>query len=265
MPPSPSSSCTSSPRPDASSISETSFTKKVPSASVEAARTQSLPPGSWAVALALLEESPQCYAEARLVIQEPLRERDLPPLPDVPHSSSSLLSTSNTNSLDHASPGQRGEHASVGSFELGQEKRTFCSSNVINENRTIPKSGPPIILNLISSGTSPLISLPSLFDSPFTCPDDDDDLLSDGTKYCKRRRPTKEEKRATRAAAAKERRAQKGKETRKERKERKKSGKTVLLTGLEETSMPDTVAWQKESAKSGMLMYEYVSKTHDDA
>ncbi|EJC98547.1 uncharacterized protein FOMMEDRAFT_161361 [Fomitiporia mediterranea MF3/22] len=249
--------------PKTNPYSPPSTPSNVPRAAIDAARALSVPPGSWALCLALLEGSAQCYAEARLLVNEPSSNspdvwRDLPPAPG---RSQTVSDTSNTV-LQRPRP----QHPRQSSEP--QQQRSSIFSSLFNRrsgsDNVQPKSHqprPPIMISLSSVGSSPLLALPPLSSSYFAqlassepLPDEVD--LSIDPK--KKKRPSREEKRAARKAVKKERRAECGKETRKEKKERARVAETVLVAGLEEVPCDAKKNKNKESttgwSKGGELI-----------
>ncbi|EJD03581.1 uncharacterized protein FOMMEDRAFT_27528 [Fomitiporia mediterranea MF3/22] len=251
--------------PKSNSSSTPSTPSNVPRAAIDAAHALSVPPGSWALCLALLEGSAQCYAEARLLVNEPSsdssnvwRERDSPPAPGRSHSGSNTPTLGAT--LQH--PRQSSEP---------QQQRSSMFSSLFTRrsgsDNTQPKSHqprPPIMISFSSVGSSPLLALPPLSSyfaqlaSPEPFPDEVDLSINPETKT----RPSREEKRAARKEVKKEHRAECGKETRKEKEERARVAETVLVAGLEEVPYDMKKSKNKENtagwSKGGELMYEYV-------
>ncbi|KAL5494548.1 hypothetical protein ACEPAI_9 [Sanghuangporus weigelae] len=237
----------------------------VPPAILAAARARRLSPGTWALALALLGGSAQCYAEACFIVSLPDKEKDLDrsrhSLPS--HSRATALSTSGINTLNtniHPLPSSHSSDSP--NTEAKRSKRSFFRRTG-SDDKTKSKTRPPIILDLRSSIISPLIALPTLSwnDSSTFLPEELSDHSPDTLKSTQRR-PTREEKRTARKAAAKVRREREGRETKKDLKEQARLAETVILVGFEELSAVEKSGKKEQMVKPEELMYDgcpYVS------
>ncbi|KAL5508764.1 hypothetical protein ACEPAG_4743 [Sanghuangporus baumii] len=242
-------------------------TTSVPPPILASARSRRLSPGTWALALALLGGSAQCYAEACFIVSLPGKEKDLDrsrhSFPS--HSYATALPASGTglNPPDTDIPPLLSSHSSARpNTEAKSSKRSFFRRTG-SDDKTKWKTRPSIILNLRSSITSPLIAMPtpSWNESSMLSPEELSDLSPDALKSM-RRRPTREEKRVARKVAAKERREREGRESKKDLKERARLAETVILVGFEEVSAVEKGGKKEQTVKPEELMYDgcpYVS------
>lgn len=231
----------------------------MPPAILAAARHRRLAPGSWALALAFLEASTQCYVEARFIVSttgkmtDPTRSQPASP----GHSTRyATLPTTLAHSPD-SSAARRPTLFSSSSSSSGSKppKRSFFRRTA-SEDKTTPKTRAPIVLNLFSPGTSPLMVLPTPARNDLSSPlsEELDDFSPEASGN--NRRITGAEKRAARAFAAKQQREREGRETRKDLKERARLAESILLVGFEEVSSMEKGRKKDEVAKPEELMYE---------
>ncbi|KAL5519679.1 hypothetical protein ACEPAH_1362 [Sanghuangporus vaninii] len=237
----------------------------LPPAILAAARARKLSPGTWALALALLGGSAQCYTEACFIVSLPDKEKDVVKsrhsLPN--HSRAVALPASGFNTPNTSIlPLPSSRSSANPNSEAKSSKRSFFRRTG-SDDKTKSKTRPPIILNLRSSIISPLIALPtsSWNDSSTLLPEELSDLSSDALKSTQHR-PTREEKRAARKTAAKVRREREGRETKKDLKERARLAETVILVGFEEVLAVEKSGKKEQMVKPEELMYDgcpYVS------
>ncbi|KAH8110393.1 hypothetical protein DFH11DRAFT_1621018 [Phellopilus nigrolimitatus] len=216
-----------------------------------AVREQRYPPGTWAVCLSLLEHSPQCWADVRLVVDEPdpslAPPREPPPITDAksardkppplpPRPAPSLYPSS---SMPGGFSSQARNAFRVASLPFMDYVRPPQHPPVHASSRSNAKSKawskvPPIALRLAcpGAGGGPLLAPPPP-------PDEHVENEVPGTGKMSRKE--------ARAVDGRERREREGRETKRDRNERSRLADTVVIANLEEPG---------QTGRGGCLMYD---------